>query len=54
MTFSAVVAMALTLALVLALVAITMRLLRRLTHGSVTSRGAMPLAVRRFRVDFFP
>ena len=45
MTFSAGVAVALTLALVLALVAITMHLLRRLTQGSVTSRGAMPLAV---------
>jgi flagellar biosynthetic protein FliP len=44
-TLSAVVGVALTLALVLALVAITMRLLRRVTQASVTSRGAIPLAV---------
>lgn len=45
MTFSAVVGVALTLALVLALVAITMRLLRRVTNGTVTSRGTVPLVV---------
>ena len=45
MTFSALVGVALTLALVLALVAITMRVLRRVTNAAVTSRGTVPLAV---------
>ena len=45
MTFSAVVGVALTLALVLALVAITMRLLRRVTNGTAATRGTIPLTV---------
>ncbi|MEP7344756.1 MAG: flagellar type III secretion system pore protein FliP [Gemmatimonadaceae bacterium] len=45
MTSSAVVGVALTLALVLSLVAITMRLLRRVTSAAVTSRGAVTLSV---------
>lgn len=45
MTFSAIVGVALTLALVLALVAVTMRMLRRVTSGSAASRSAIPLTV---------
>ncbi len=45
MTFSSVVGVALTLALVLALVAVTMRLLRRVTSAAITAHGALKLAV---------
>ncbi len=45
MTFSALVGVAMTLALVLSLVAITMRLLRRVTAAASTSRGGVPMVV---------
>ncbi|MFN8571758.1 MAG: flagellar type III secretion system pore protein FliP [Gemmatimonadaceae bacterium] len=45
MTFSALVGVAMTLALVLSLVAITMRLLRRVTASASTARGGVPMTV---------